>query len=368
MRILVLGNINSKWVKEYIEFILLPLGHVVEVLGNEKKCKYGDFYLSHGVVIHNEKTAGKIVGKIPFVRVLSSVLRTVRGNQWNEYDVIVNMFVNHRDLWITRRVKSKNTKTIVYYTGSDMLRKSKSRIFMNRMIVRKPDVIVVGSSALAADFKQKYPKNTPVETIRFGISAFENIEKYKKNHPNARREYAFCIGYNGVRQHNHLDVLDLFDRLPEELKEKVYLVVPMTYGAAPDYTAEVKRKLDAVGIRYRQYTEFMDNDAMAEMWCGISYFINAQTTDSLSASVLEALDAGAVLLNASWLSYPEYREFGIKYLSFDNYEDLYGIITDILLGKKDCSDCVCSEMLNRHMSWLSAQNAWSELFCRFDRR
>ena len=32
MRILVLGNINSKWVKEYIENVLIPLGHNVDVL------------------------------------------------------------------------------------------------------------------------------------------------------------------------------------------------------------------------------------------------------------------------------------------------------------------------------------------------
>lgn len=366
MRILVLGNINSKWVKEYIENVLIPLGHNVDVLGNEPSCKFRDFYVSNGINIKNEVSASKIMEKIPFLRVISSSLRTVKRNQWNTYDIIINMFVNHRDLRICKKVKSANTKVILYYAGSDLLRKSRLQIVLNRTIIPSPDAIVVGSSTLAKAMKQKYSQNTKFETIRFGISAFENIDKYRDINPAAQRKNSFCIGYSGVREHNHLSVIETFNKLPSALKEKVFLVVPMTYMATPDYIKEIRSKLDETGIDYFLPTQYMDNDAMAEMWCGISFFINAQTTDSLSASVLESLYAGSVLLNASWLEYPEYKEFGIKYLKFSNYEELLDEIIGILKQKKDCSDLISSENLKKHMSWQSARDNWSELFSRLE--
>lgn len=366
MKILVLGNINSKWVKEYIEYVLIPLGHDVEVLGNGTTCKYTAFYQSNGVTIHSEKSAGRMVRKIPFLRVLTSVSHIVKENHWNDYDVIINLFVNYRNLCITRRIMSPKTKTVVYYTGSDLLRTGTAKILLNRMIIPHYDALVVGSMTLAADLRRKYPKNTAFEAIHFGISAFENIAKFQKEHPNTRRENTFCIGYNGIRQHNHLKVLEVFNKLPPKLKNKVFLVIPMTYGASAEYIAEVRKKLDEVGIPYEQPTEFMDNDAMAKMWSGISYFINAQTTDSLSASVLEAIYAGAVLVNASWLAYPEYKEFGVKSISFENYDELYERIVDILEKKVDYTDFVCSDTLNLHMSWDAARDAWAELLSRFE--
>lgn len=366
MRVLVLGNINSKWVKEYIENVLIPLGHSVDVLGNSVTAKYKDFYLSHGITIKDEFKSSKATVRIPFIRVLSNSLRTAKRNQWENYDFIINMFVNHRDLIICKLVKSPSTKTILYYAGSDLLRKSRLQLKLNRTILSKPDAIVVGSSMLSDAMKKKYPSNTNYEIIRFGISAFDNIDSYKTKHPSHQRSNCFCIGYSGVREHNHLNVIDAFKQLPSEAKENVTLVVPMTYMATPDYIDEVRLKLDETGIRYDLFTEYMDNDAMAKMWCGISYFINAQTTDSLSASVLESLYAGSILINASWLEYPEYKEFGIKHLTFGSYKELLAILIDILIQKKDHSDLVASENLKKYMSWQTAKENWSELFSRLN--
>ncbi len=366
MKILVLGNINSKWVKEFIEYILLPLGHKVEVLGDIDKCRFRNFYQSSGIDIHIDRKPSIFVKKIPFLRVLNSVSRTIKHNQWDKYDFIINMFVNHRNLRITRKVASLSTKTIVYYTGSDLLRKSKFHIFLNRHIIPKPSAIVVGSKTLDTILKQKYPETTKDQIISFGVSAFDNIDRFKKEHHNTRTNNTFCIGYSGVRQHNHLKIIDVFDKLSPELKKITHLIVPMTYMADKEYIAEVRNKLDDVGISYTLPTEYMDNDSIAQMWCGISYFINAQSTDSLSASVLEALYSGATLINASWLDYPEYKEFGVKYLSFDDYDKLFEIITSILENKINLSNFDISEILHIHFSWYSVKEAWKELFSQLE--
>lgn len=358
MKILVLGNINSKWIKEYIEYVLLPMECEVDVVGNEASCKYIDFYKAENITVHKEFGPSKLMKKIPFIRVMSSAKRIVEKNSWKNYDVIVNIFVNHRDLRITQKLKGENTKTVVYYAGSDLLRKSKLSIFLNRILLKNPTKHVVGSGTLAKEFERKYPKNIRPEIIRFGISAFENIKEEKKKHKRNDEKIVFCVGYSGVKEHNHIQVLDLFDRLDQNQKDKIKLVVPMTYRATREYLTTVKNKLDSTGIENRHLTEFMNNKEMAEMWCGIDYFINAQTTDSLSASVLEAIYAGAVLLNAKWLEYPEYKEFGMKYIAFSDYDDLFNQVVMITDGKKNGEEYKSACAIEKNMSWTAAKKHW----------
>ncbi|MBQ2945375.1 MAG: hypothetical protein IJD95_02270 [Clostridia bacterium] len=361
MNALVLGNINSKWVKEYIEYVLLPIGYEVDVVGNEAQCKYSDFYKAEGVTVHKEFGPVGLAKKIPFARVMNSAKRIVEKNSWKNYDVIVNIFVNHRDLRITQKLKGENTKTVLYYAGSDLLRKSKTDLLLNRILLRNPTKHVVGSAMLANAFQEKYPKTDSAEIIRFGISAFENIKDQKKKYKRNSEKIVFCVGYSGIKEHNHIQVLDLFGNLDKKQKEKIRIFVPMTYGATTEYLTTVKNKLESLGIEYSCFTEFMNNDEMAKMWCGVDYFINAQTTDSLSASVLEALYAGAVLLNASWLEYPEYKEFGIKSLVFSEYDGLLKYLIEIVDGKKVGEDYNSVRILEENMSWNAAKERWEEL-------
>ena len=367
MRILVLGNINSKWVKEYIEYVLIPLGHMVDILGDENNCNYAEFYRDKGIVIHRPEYAEPFFRKLPFVKVISAVRRIVKSNRWSHYDLIVNLFVNYRDLMITQKIRKKNTKTVMYFCGRELLRKSKAAVRLYNVFLPHTDYYVMGSQTLLTDFNRKIGKRDCCEVIRFGISAFDSIDRLLISRKVESRGYTFCIGYNGGKAQQHLAVLDLFAKLPENLKQKASLIVPMTYMATPDYIAEVKLKLERTGIEYRQYTEFRDNDQMAELWCSTDYFINAQTTDSLSASVLESVYAGCELVNPGWLDYPEYRDMGIKMTEYSDFEELYTIITDILEGRFAPAGSSNRQALHDAMSWESSRSRWAALIASFEK-
>lgn len=360
LKVLMLGNINSKWVKEYIEYVLLPNGAEVDILGKAGS-RYDGFYKENGVTVHNIEPAGKIVSKLPFIRTISSADNTYRGNAWRNYDVIINMFVNHRDLRLTKRVRGRNTKTVVYYVGSDLLRKSKTDIFFNRLLLPNVSEAIVGSEMLAREYRKKYRKNPQV--IRVGISGLADIERYMQQHERAAGgKINICVGYNGVREHQHLAVLKLFDALSKSEKEKICLIIPMTYGGSTDYIKEVREKLEGLGIEYRLLTDFMNNEQMAELWCGVDYFINAQITDSLSASVLESIYAGSRLINSAHLDYPEYKEFGIKPIQFGSFDELQEIIKKIAGGQVDNLIENNRKAIFEGMSWQSSANKWKTVF------
>lgn len=365
MKILVLGNIDSKWVKEYIEFVLLPLGHEVEIVGDEKKCVFREFYEDNRVKIHHYENPGRIIAKIPYFRIFSSAARTVKNNSWNDYDIIINMFVNTRDLRITSKIKGANTKVVVYFTGSDLLRQSRRKIRLDRMLMPKVDKYVVGGKMLLADFDKKLGDIASAQVINFGISAFDNVDRYLSTNPNREKGCVFCVGYSGVEAHQHLRVLSLFEDLPQELKEKARIVVPMTYMATAEYVTVVKNRLEEIKIPYRLLTDFMNNEQMAEMWCNIDFLIHAQTSDSLSASVLESMYAGCTLINPTWLDYPEYKEQGLDYLKFKDFSELQDIICRILNDQQDIPEWRNHDKLRGFLSWETAKNKWNELLKSF---
>ena len=362
MTILVLGNIDSKWVKEYIEYVLLPLGHTVEVLGDEKNCQYLVFYRGNGIVIHRSIGAGSLARRLPFVRIVSSARRTVKANAWGKYDLVINLFVNYRHLMITAKIRGKNTKTAMYFAGSELLRKSRAAVRLYNVLLPNNDYYIMGSQTLLRDFQRKFGKKYQAEVIHFGVSAFDSIDRLLSNGRAKKVKNTFCIGYSGVRAHQHLAVLDLFSKLPKELKQKATLIVPMTYMATPEYIKEVHDKLDAIGLAYRLYTEYRNNEQMAELWCSVDYFINAQRTDSLSASLLESIYAGCELISPTWLDYPEYQEMDIQKTEYRDFEELYDIITAILKERFVSKRGSNRQVLYSTLSWESSKKQWSALF------
>ena len=99
---------------------------------------------------------------------------------------------------------------------------------------------------------------------------------------------------------------------------------------------------------------------MAEMWSQIGFFINAQTTDSLSASVLESLYAGCTLINGKWLRYPEYEEFGIKFYEFNDFSDLLPLIESIVKGENKPIMQEDSKLIYNQFSWEKARSFWKD--------
>jgi hypothetical protein len=104
----------------------------------------------------------------------------------------------------------------------------------------------------------------------------------------------------------------------------------------------------------------MDGDQIARLRLATDIFINAQMSDGLSASVLEALYAGAILLNASWLSYREYLEWGLSLLSFSRFEDIPKLVTSVF-SKAGKEESPSRAVLREKMSWNQCQEAWGRL-------
>lgn len=363
MKILVLGNADSRWIKEYIQYVLLPLKIDVTVILPSSQSKFRQFYLDNGVKINTEYGPSPLTKRIPFIRVFDASNQIFHHNKWDDYDYIINMFVNHRDLSLSRKISKKGKNIILYYCGSDYFRKSKLDLMINNLIVKTPYCTCVGSQALFNAFIQRTPGIKAPTIVRFGISVFDEILKNDSfgKEPISSRKNVFCVGYNGAREQQHLEIIKAFTDLPEKKKKNLALIVPMTYRRDDGYLEEVKTALNNSGINYELLTEFMDNQEMAAMWYKVGYFINAQTTDSLSASVLESVYAGCTLINGSWLKYPEYEEFDLDYYEFDTFSNLSNILKSILDGTVGTIKQKDLSLIYNGMSWNRAKTQWQTI-------
>jgi len=150
--------------------------------------------------------------------------------------------------------------------------------------------------------------------------------------------------------------------MDKEIWKDVCFVLPMTYGNIEDgYIDSIKVLLNKIGCEYQLITNFLSDIDVAKLRLATDVFIHAQTTDAFSASVLEYLFAGAVVINPKWISYEELRDLGIEYIEYSNFDELPEIIEQLLDSEINVfeSNRIKLESLS---SWASVKEKWLALY------
>ena len=108
----------------------------------------------------------------------------------------------------------------------------------------------------------------------------------------------------------------------------------MTYGSFDDsYFKNVREAAEAMPCSTLILTDFMDGEESARLRLAADAFVLAIPTDAFSASLQEYLYAGAQVLRAGWLRYPQLEELGIETMTFTEFSQVPGMLTEAL-GRK----------------------------------
>lgn len=304
MKVLILGNLSSFWVKEFVQYVMLPLGAKVFLKENHYSgTDYYDYY---------NKARVKIIPFVPIPKWLMSIPK-IRGFIMMHYqkkalsinapfDVIINMFVSPEELSQAVSYKQKGTRVYAYFCGSDIIRCSKLSCLRLKSCIKRIDSVICASSSVQDAYSQKIGNtiNIPYITIRLGMSSFNFIKsRISEDHKSdCKKELnidpdkiTICIGYNANEAQNHLHVLRQLQCLPQTILNKITVLLQMTYGGNEEYITKVENVISSVGCDYKLFREFMDMPQIARLRLSTDVFINTQATDGLSGSVLEALYA-----------------------------------------------------------------------------
>ena len=255
--------------------------------------------------------------------------------------------------------------------GSDMLRtdaaeqSAKACGFQScRFIKSVPNVLEKVSKVYGGRFDAKF------RTVMWGQGEFESIDALSPEEVNRFRA-SLCgndrlivtCGYNAIPEQQHMLMLNAVASLPVRVKDRLFLVIPMTYLGTEEYKNSIREAAGRTGVPFRLLETFMAAKEVASLRAVSDIVINMQTTDAFAGSLQGHLYAGGVLIVADWLYYPALDEGGVLYFK-SSAEELAGTLNNVVDSfgqlKEKCRDN--KNKMARLTSWEAVSDAWEKCY------
>ncbi|MUP46853.1 hypothetical protein E0K83_14000 [Gramella sp. BOM4] len=137
------------------------------------------------------------------------------------------------------------------------------------------------------------------------------------------------FGHNAFRENNHLKFLESLQSIPPEIIKYYHIIFSLTYPSDLEYIEKVKSIAGEIPTTFSYLTDFMSWEDMVKLKIVSDIYIHAPTTDGLSAFLTEFLYTNNLALVGSWLPYKTFLKYKIKYLEFDDFEELSKILQNL---------------------------------------
>ncbi len=372
-KILILGNAESMWVKEFIEFVLLgKTDQEIYVLAKNSGGEFAEFYKNNSVNLLQTDNPVKLIKNKKLTTVIN-ILHEVR--RIKKFDVIHIHYLplNMMSFIYSKFVLKYGNTVITSFWGSDLLQNDKPNKWQKKCL-EKSNYITISGSILKEELVKKYGNVflDKLRVIKFGISVFPYIDKQKEKFDKKKlkkmlgvneEKTLVAIGYNARESQQHLEVVEQLKSLPKQYKERISFIFQFGTGVSTqEYRDALKRVLDESGIEYVFTKGFLDKEQTAILRAAADIFVHAQKTDALSASVQEYLYAGAYVVNPVWIDYKELKEVGVQYIEYDSFDKLPHIIQDIVDEKMSNIGIHNTQILKNFASWDAQKRKWLELY------
>lgn len=242
-------------------------------------------------------------------------------------------------------VKKLKSKLIVSIWGSDFLRASDSKKQQMLPILKFASKITIANSVAKESFLEYYSEsipNTKVILCRFFIEPLTVLKKVieKSTKTDSKLSFGFskkiviAIGYNASKMQQHLEILRAIESNVDldNFKEDIEFVLPLTYPKSIAYINEVENCIKNSKFKYRLLTNFMSDEEVSYLRIASDVMIQLQTTDMLSASMLEYMYAKNIVITGSWLPYRDLRNWGLVYEEVEEVKSIGKKLNEVLLN------------------------------------
>lgn len=376
MRVLLVTNYPGSF--PYIDelgYWLNKKGLEVELmdLPNLVHYKYGDgkfqqaSYILQGVArrIALLPKLGKLARK-PFLQNWLSRFK-------DHYDVIN---LHYSDLYYTDYIKQLlplGERFVPVIWGSDFYRVNSNEREKQRKLYNPASAIILGNPGVAQEFYKFYNDyQQKGRVVGFGIAKLELLKTLLQTETkqSIRREFdipegLICVvcGYNGSVEQQHEWILKELGKAPHHIKSRIHILLPLTYGANKARIEILRTRVKETGVSYSILEGFMNDVQTAKLRIVTDVVVNAQTSDSLSASLQEHMYAGNVLLAADWLPYNVFEDLGIRMSRFSKSNFLANF-TEVINKYQDfASEMVGNaEKIYRFSAWENRIDQWVTVF------
>lgn len=241
-----------------------------------------------------------------------------------KYSVIdIHFFSEFYDK-VVNKLLERNKKVKIFIWGSDFYRVDSIRREEQRIIYQKVSVIQIETRQIADDFLEIFPEcSDKIRLGHYGLYQFNTINNllaeenvallYKNRWKIPEDRIVLTCGTNRSDGHRHMLMLDHLEKLRPEIKEKIFLIIPMTYGGSTEYIDTVKEKAQSVDISFKLFPSFVSEKETAALRIISDILITIQITDALSSAIQEYLYSGNILIAGDWLPYRVFDDLKVFY-------------------------------------------------------
>ena len=371
MKIFLIGSFDSIYMFQYVKEVLCNQEH----FGNN--IRYYFFHSGSSLSIKNEylqlyeQVACKIYYEKPYRGVNHSLIHALKDVM--PVDIVHIHYIKLGYFSAIKRMRKHIKKIILTAWGSDLLRLDKKFYSKMKKFIALADIISASTDNLKnfvindLDIKDTGKIVEP----KFGSPVIEEIShlkreaaKYKDKVGAHSNQFVIACGYNGKLEQQHIKIIQALKKMDNFHKSQIFIHIPIAYGISSEYYDILKQELDNTGIPYNLDKTFYDPKEMAEVRLAADRFIHGQTTDASSSSAFEYIYADAVLINGKWLHYPEVDKYGLSIKEFDEFDEITGIVENVLDNYKEEKKKVKlnNEILLITRSWLNLKKDWQELY------
>lgn len=238
------------------------------------------------------------------------------------YDVVdFQGLYSHAAMALVMMLKDRKKIRITVW-GSDFYRQVGGSWSEKKKCFDISDLVIVATSQMRNDFLHTYPNlKDKIRIVNFGLPQLERLDEMLRNSDPLDASFleipkgaiVVTCGYNGIPTQQHLKMIEALTALPQEVKQELYVLFPMTYGLDANYLSVVKQSIQKMGIPYKILTERLPLDDLLTLRIMTDIAVNIQISDAMSASIQEHLMARNLLIAGNWLPYSVFHENGIYY-------------------------------------------------------
>lgn len=291
----------------------------------------------------------------------------------DDYDAVHVFYMS--GIWgaLAGKLARKGRKLVVTLFGSDVYRTTPLMEPFQRRLLQQASTVTASNADTLTSARRAFDlTGRETRVVRFGLrpldllAGMRNIERstHKGSLGIPADRTLVVAGTNASRRQHHMDIIAAVRALPEEQRDRVFLVVPMTMGGDAAYIGEVKAACVASGLEHRVITGLMSDEELARLRCATDIMVQIQPTDQLSGAMQEHLFAGSLVITGAWLPYDVFREAGVRFWTVRDHTELGSAITRCLKeldGRR--AECLGNaDPIMRLSGWANNAPVWSALY------
>ena len=298
----------------------------------------------------------------------------------DRFDFIHVHSVVENSLKHAKMLMGRRGKLILTYWGGDIFSKSNEQFMREKHYLDCAYKINVMTDRMREilDHKYDFRYHDKCRVVDFGNTTIGYMDQYVSKYGKerllrlSRKKYGMpqdkiviAVGYCGRKQQQHLHVIDQIRKYPAEVKKNIFLYCHMPYDIeSKNYIAKVRNALKLCGCDYLLSEQYLTFSQIAAMKMGVDIMVHAGSYDAISASMIEYIYAGKIVLNPEWVGYDLYEQFGIRDIQYHDFEDLGIKLAHVL--KNICQDQMAvernQEIIAEMYRWDRVISKWLELY------